>query len=118
MLLADSNILIYAAQQRHPELRDLIEREAPAISVVSVIESLGYHRLPPEEARFLKELFDQALILRLPARAVSLPALLPPQGRCLADHCDRSRPSPAGLLARAAVSGRVTTENTEGTEFQ
>ena len=42
-MLMDSNI--YAAQLEHAALRQFIGTYAPAVSVVSYIEMLGYHRL-------------------------------------------------------------------------
>ena len=41
-MLLDSNIIIYAAQPEYIALRRFIEIQAPAISVISYIEVLGY----------------------------------------------------------------------------
>jgi hypothetical protein len=48
-MLIDSNIIIYAAKPEHPDLRRLIAEQAPAVSAVSVVEVLGYHRLTEAE---------------------------------------------------------------------
>ena len=44
-MLADSNLIIYASRPDHPFLRDWFEREAPSVSGVSLVETLGYHLL-------------------------------------------------------------------------
>ena len=47
--LIDSNLIIYAAQPRHEKMRDYIAEEAPAVSIVSKVETLGYHKLKTDE---------------------------------------------------------------------
>jgi toxin FitB len=69
-MLLDSNIVIYAAQPEHPQLRRLIAERAPAVSAVSYVEVLGYHRLGPVERQFFEAFFAQADVLPL-----SLPVL-------------------------------------------
>ncbi|NMQ29535.1 type II toxin-antitoxin system VapC family toxin [Candidatus Accumulibacter phosphatis] len=62
MWLADSNILIRAvARPGHP-LQDWLLNNLPAISVVTRIETLGYHRLGVDEEKLLQALlgaFDE-----------------------------------------------------------
>lgn len=62
-MLLDSNIIIYAAKPEHPELRQLIDEQVPAVSAISYIEALGYHRMTPEERLSLEKFFQTALIL-------------------------------------------------------
>jgi toxin FitB len=64
-MLLDSNILIYAALPQHSVLRRLIEQHSPAVSVISRIEVLGYHRLQAAERQLLEQLFDLTEILPL-----------------------------------------------------
>jgi predicted nucleic acid-binding protein len=59
-MLLDSNIIIYAAQPEHAALRQFIETHAPAISAVSYIEVLGYHKLTEEDRQFLEQFFQTA----------------------------------------------------------
>jgi predicted nucleic acid-binding protein len=59
-MLLDSNLIIYAAQPEHAALRQFIETHAPAISVVSYIEVLGYHKLSEEDRQFLEQFFQTA----------------------------------------------------------
>ena len=62
MWLADSNILIRAVSAPDHPLQAWLQEELPAISVVTRIEVLGFHRLRPgEEAslRVLLSAFDE-----------------------------------------------------------
>lgn len=62
-LLLDSNLIIYAAQPEHEALRTLIAREAPFVSAVSKIETLGYHELGEQEKTVLSTFFEVAEVL-------------------------------------------------------
>jgi hypothetical protein len=59
-MLLDSNIVIYAAQPQHVALRQFIATHAPAVSVISYIEVLGYHKLTAEDQQFLEQFFQTA----------------------------------------------------------
>ena len=58
MWLADSNILIRAASAPDHPLQEWLHIELPAISVVTRIEVLGYHRLRPDEDILLRVLLS------------------------------------------------------------
>jgi toxin FitB len=45
MMLVDSNIIIYAAQPVHSQLRRFIAEHTPAVGAISYVEVHGYHRL-------------------------------------------------------------------------
>ena len=62
-MLLDSNIIIYAAKPEHPELRRFIADHSPAVSAVSYVEVLGYHKLTAEEKALLEGFFSAAAIL-------------------------------------------------------
>lgn len=64
-MLLDSNIIIYAAQPAHASLRVFIDEHAPAVSIVSFIEVLGFHRLQPADRAVLERFFQAAEILPL-----------------------------------------------------
>lgn len=64
-MLIDSNIIIYAAKPEHTALRKFIEENAPAISAVSYVEVLGYHRLTSDERRHFEAFFAAARILAI-----------------------------------------------------
>jgi predicted nucleic acid-binding protein len=59
-MLLDSNIIIYAAQPQHAALRQFIETHTPAVSVISYIEVLGYHKLTVEDRQVLEQFFQSA----------------------------------------------------------
>ena len=69
--LLDSNLIIYAARPEQEALRSLIAREAPFVSAVSKIETLGYHRLGKEEKTFLGEFFGAAEVLPVSPRVIA-----------------------------------------------
>lgn len=75
-MLVDSNIIIYAALPEHGNLREFIAEREPAVSVVSYIEVLGYHRLTENERRLFEKFFAAAAVLDLsgtiPEQAVQL----------------------------------------------
>ena len=62
-MLLDSNIIIYAAQAEHATLRQFIADHTPAVSVISYIEVLGYHRLSEEDRQFLDRFFHATEVL-------------------------------------------------------
>jgi toxin FitB len=64
-LLLDSNIIIYAARPEHEALRRLISEHVPKVSIISKIETLGYHLLNSDERRFLEDFFEAAEVLPL-----------------------------------------------------
>jgi predicted nucleic acid-binding protein len=64
-MLLDSNIVIYAAQPAYAALRQLIATHAPAVSAVSYVEVLGYHRLDAQERHYLEAFFHLAWVIPL-----------------------------------------------------
>lgn len=75
-MLLDSNIIIYAAKLEHSKLRRLIAQSSPAVSVVSYVEVLGYHRLTELDREYFQDFFLASTVLRISAeildRATSL----------------------------------------------
>lgn len=105
-MLLDSNILIYAAQPQYPSLRQFIAEHAPAVSVVSYIEVLGFHRLQPTERTLLEQFFAAAELLPLSDAVVQKAVELRQQHRMsLGDSV---------IAATALVYGRtLVTRNTD-----
>lgn len=62
-MLLDSNIIIYAAKPEHADLRQFIATHAPAVSIISYVEVLGYHRLSDQERRHFETFFDASMML-------------------------------------------------------
>lgn len=70
-MLLDSNLIIYASLPAYAQLRKFIAAHTPAVSVVSVIEVLGYHRLTPLEAMLFQQFFAATQQLPIDDRVVS-----------------------------------------------
>lgn len=64
-MLIDSNIIIYATKPEHTTLRQFIADHGPAVSAVSYVEVLGYHRLTEQERALLESFFAAAPVLAL-----------------------------------------------------
>lgn len=61
--MLDSNLIIYAAKPEYPGLRRLIAATSPAVSAVSVVEVLGYHKLTTTERQHFEAFFAAAEVL-------------------------------------------------------
>jgi len=74
--MLDSNLIIYSARPEYPGLRRLIAARSPAVSAVSVVEVLGYHKLSAAERVHFESFFAAAEVLPLSnvvvSRAVTL----------------------------------------------
>ena len=57
MKLLDSNIIIYSAMPEHQDLKDLINSGNAAISAMTKIEVLGYHKITPEQITYFNAVF-------------------------------------------------------------
>jgi hypothetical protein len=104
--LIDSNLIIYAAQPEHKELREYVAAEAPAVSVVSKVETLGYHELDTDEQAFLEDFFKAAVVLPVSQNVVE---------EAIRFRQKRRMSLGDALIAGTAVSHglRVTTHNTD-----
>lgn len=75
-MILDSNIIIYSTKPEYDFLREFIAEHSPAVSAVSYVEVLGYHKLTDEEKELLEEFFDSTKILPISneviAKAVEL----------------------------------------------
>ncbi len=96
-MLIDSNIIIYAAKPEHTVLRQFIAEHAPAVSAVSYVEVLGYHRLTEQERQHFETFFAAARILDLS------------QG--ILEHAVKLRQLRKMTLADALVAGTALAHN-------
>jgi predicted nucleic acid-binding protein len=64
-MLIDSNIIIYSAQPPYADLRRFIAIHAPAVSAISYVEVLGYHRLIEQHRQHFVQFFRTARVLPL-----------------------------------------------------
>ncbi len=105
-MLLDSNIIIYAAQPEHENLRTFIAQHAPLVSAVSVVEVLGYHKLTEEARSHFEEFFAAARVLAVSESVIASAVRLRQQRRVkLGD----------ALIAGTALAHDLTlvTRNTE-----
>jgi predicted nucleic acid-binding protein len=65
MMLLDSNIIIYAAKPEHGALRQFIAEHSPALSAVSYLEVLGYHKLSEADRLHFQAFFACADVIPL-----------------------------------------------------
>jgi predicted nucleic acid-binding protein len=56
-MLADSNLLIYAAKPEYAGLEAWMAGHVEAVSAVSLVEVLGYHLMTPESLQLLTAMF-------------------------------------------------------------
>lgn len=62
MILADSNLIIYAASKNYAALADWFAENRPAVSAISLVETLGYHKLSQEDKSFLEAFFAELVV--------------------------------------------------------
>ncbi len=65
MTLADSNLIIYAANPGYDWLAQWFAEEEPSVSRTSYVEALGFHKLAPDERQNLEEFFLTAEFLEI-----------------------------------------------------
>lgn len=70
-MLLDSNIIIYALQPEYAYLQDFIAENAPFVSVISLLETLGFYRLTMLEKQGLELFFSKAIQLPLESQIVN-----------------------------------------------
>ncbi len=63
MILADSNLIIYAASGKYPDLVEWFAENSPVASAMSLVEVLGYHKLKTEEKEVLENLFAELSVI-------------------------------------------------------
>ena len=63
MILADSNLIIYAASGKFPDLVEWFAENRPVVSAVTLVEVLGYHKLKAEEKEILENLFAELSVV-------------------------------------------------------
>ena len=105
-MIADSNLVIYAASPADETVYRWLITELPAVSAISVVEVLGYHRFKPGERESLEELL----------RALTIVYPTPETFRIAVTLRQRRRASLAdSLIAATALEHRerLATHNTE-----
>ena len=64
MILIDSNILIYSADEEFSYLRKLIQEPDTFVSIISKLEVLGYHKITSKQIIYFDAVFN--LVVNLP----------------------------------------------------
>jgi predicted nucleic acid-binding protein len=62
-MLVDSNIVIYSADPAYAGLREWLARTSTAVSAISRVEVLGFHRLTPQDEATFREWFRTAKVM-------------------------------------------------------
>ena len=62
-MLADSNLIIYAASGNYPKLLNWFLDHEVSVSAISLVEALGYRNLKPREKSALENIFSELTIL-------------------------------------------------------
>jgi predicted nucleic acid-binding protein len=62
-MIADSNLVIYAASGNYPDLLNWFLENKVSVSAVSLVEALGYHKLKPREKTALETIFSTLTVL-------------------------------------------------------
>ncbi len=57
MRLFDSNLIIYSASDQYEQIRLLIAEPDAAVSTITKVEALGYHKLPEDDRNYFVALF-------------------------------------------------------------
>ncbi len=63
MILADSNLVIYVASGKYPDLNKWFVMKEPVVSAVTLLEVLGYHKLEANEKNILQNLFAELNVI-------------------------------------------------------
>lgn len=62
MILLDSNVIINSAKPDHGKLREFLSKHSFCVSVISIVEVLGFDKLSPEDRISFEAFFEQTLI--------------------------------------------------------
>ena len=79
--LLNSNLLIYSAQEAHKFLRPLALNTQNFVSVISKVETLGFHSLDATDAVYFQSLFALVTLLPVTPNVIETAILLRQQRR-------------------------------------
>ncbi|MGN6801898.1 MAG: type II toxin-antitoxin system VapC family toxin [Ginsengibacter sp.] len=65
MILIDSNILIYSAQEKHRQLRNLFKEQDAVVSIITKLEVLGYYKITSEQLFYFQTIFKLVGIVQI-----------------------------------------------------
>ena len=99
MWLADSNIVILAASRPDHPLQAWLEEQVPAISLITRIEVLGYHKFKPGEQALIEAMLEPLDEIGIDPATVNLAIGLRQQ---------RKMSLPDALIAATALEHNLT----------
>ena len=97
-MLLDSNIIIYASKPGCEFLHSLVGEPDACVSVISYVETLGYHKLTEPEKQFLTEFFANVDLV--------------PVSDAVIQHATRLRQSRGMKLGDALIAGTALASGT------
>ncbi|HEY5464281.1 MAG TPA: type II toxin-antitoxin system VapC family toxin [Hanamia sp.] len=65
MILIDSNILIYSADEKYKYLRDLFKQGDVFVSIITRLEVLGYHKITPKQVTYFETIFQLVVTIQI-----------------------------------------------------
>jgi len=107
-MLLDSNAIIYSVKPEFDTLRQLIAEQNPAVSAISYVEVLGYHKLTASDKEDFIEFFGTALII-----SVSQPVL----EQAVALRQQRRMSLGDSIIAATAILNDLTLVTANVTDF-
>ena len=63
--LLDSNIIIYLGTDKAAQIENILVDKELNVSVITKVETLGYHKLSDKEKKFLNLLFDRINVISI-----------------------------------------------------
>ncbi len=87
MKLFDSNLIIYSVSDAYNQLRPMIIAADVVVSIITKIETLGYHKLPVDDRDYFETLFASVNILPLTNDVVNIATELRQQRKMSLGDC-------------------------------
>jgi hypothetical protein len=75
-MLLDSNIIIYAHKPDYQPLRDFLKNKEQSASIISYLETLGYHKITDTEKKYLQQFFSLIILLPISETVIQKATLL------------------------------------------
>lgn len=70
MILLDSNIIIYSAQEEFSSLQNIFDRKEIFTSEIIRLEVLGFHKITKEQEEFFNNIFSKIKVLSINSEVI------------------------------------------------
>lgn len=107
-MLIDSNLIIYATQPDHTRLQHWLVENATHYSIISRLETLGYHRLNRAEAALIHAILDHLMELTMDDEVIE---------RAIGLRQQRKMSLGDALVAATALVHRLPLATANGKDF-